>query len=122
MRADGCRLSLIEGTMTEKRKEWLAEKRRAILDELDKLLENAIKEKRELTKEEETRYRYLNNRLDKAARLWNIAQRELRKELNNRQKTAINILNYLRYSEYIQDPAIDDEEYFLLMSFITCQQ
>ena len=35
--------------MTEKRKEWLAEKRRAILDKLDKLLENAIKEKRELT-------------------------------------------------------------------------
>ena len=108
--------------MTEKRKEWLAEKRRAILDELDKLLENAIKEKRELTKEEETRYRYLNNRLDKAARLWNIAQCELRKELSNRQKTAINILNYLRYTECIQDPAIDDEEYFLLMSFVTCQQ
>lgn len=118
--------------MTEKRKEWLAEKRRAILDELDKLLENAIREKRELTKEEQTRYRYLTNRLDKASRLWNIAQRELRKELSNRQKTAmelsnrqktaINILNYLRYSEYIQDPAIDDEEYLILMSFITCQQ
>ena len=111
-----------EGTMTEKRKEWIAEKRRSILDELSKLLENAIKEKREFTKEEETRYQYLNNRLDKVTRIWSIAQRELRKELSNRQKTAINILNHLRYSEYIRYPAIDDEEYSLLMSFITCQQ
>ena len=108
--------------MTEKRKEWIAEKRRSILDELSKLLENAIKEKREFTKEEETRYQYLNNRLDKVTRIWSIAQRELRKELSNRQKTAINILNHLRYSEYIRYPAIDDEEYSLLMSFITCQQ